>query len=74
MAKRTKKPHRARRLVLVLAALLLGALIRGNVSLQTETFTCRSAHLPEGFDGFTAAANVQEYLNGNSAAFSLSHS
>ena len=55
MAKRTKKPHRARRLVLVLAALLLGALIRGNVSLQTETFTCRSAHLPEGFDGFTAA-------------------
>lgn len=53
MKKRTKKLNRALWLLLALSV-LIGALIRGNASLQTEQFTCTSTRLPEGFDGFTA--------------------
>lgn len=53
MRKRTKKLNRALRLLFALLV-LCGVLIWGNVSLQTERFTCTSARLPEGFDGFTA--------------------
>ena len=53
MKKRTKKLNRVLRLLLALSV-LIGTLIRGNASLQTEQFTCTSARLPEGFGGFTA--------------------
>lgn len=53
MKKRTKKLNRVLWLLLALSV-LIGTLIRGNASLQTEQFTCTSARLPEGFGGFTA--------------------
>lgn len=53
MKKRTKKLNRVLWLLLALSV-LVGTLIRGNASLQTEQFTCTSARLPEGFGGFTA--------------------
>lgn len=53
MKKRTKKLNRVLWLLLALSV-LIGTLIRGNASLQTEQFTCTSARLPKGFGGFTA--------------------
>lgn len=52
MAKRHREPKRKLFTVVLLLAVVLGALYWGNTSIETEPFTFTSAELPEGFDGF----------------------
>lgn len=54
MAKQRRKQHKALRRILLLLAVVLGALYWGNTSIQAEQFTFTSAELPAGFDGFRA--------------------
>ena len=54
MAKRHRKQNRRRRTFIFLLIVLLGALWRGNTSIQTEQFTFASAALPAPFDGLRA--------------------
>ena len=54
MAKQRKKQHKALRRLLLLLAVVLGALYWANTSIQTERFTFASAALPDGFDGYRA--------------------
>ena len=54
MTKQRRKQHKALRRLLLLLAIVLGALYWANTSIETEEFTFASAALPAGFDGLRA--------------------